>query len=69
MMSTYELFAHKQTKRLIISSIAPGIISLISGYYFIQYYGLDGALINYIITYGSYSLFTFYVVFNYWRKK
>ena len=67
MMSTYELFAHKQTKRLILSSIVPGIISLICGYFLIKDYGINGALVNYAITYGSYSLFTFFVVFKYWR--
>jgi O-antigen/teichoic acid export membrane protein len=65
MMATYELFAHKQTKKLIFSSIAPGIISMICGYFFIKNYGIDGALYNYIITYLSYALLTFYVVFKY----
>lgn len=68
MMSTYELFAHKQTKKLIVSSIVPGVISLICGYFLIKEYGINGALVNYAITYGSYSLFTFIVVWNYWRK-
>lgn len=68
MMSTYELFAHKQTKKLILSSVVPGIISLVCGYFLIKEYGINGALVNYAITYGSYSLFTFIVVWNYWRK-
>lgn len=68
MMSTYELFAHKQTKKLILSSVIPGIISLVCGYSLIKEYGINGALVNYSITYGSYSIFTFIVVWNYWRK-
>jgi len=68
MMSTYELFAHKQTKKLIVSSVVPGIISLVCGYFLIKEYGINGALVNYAITYGSYSMFTFLVVWNYWRE-
>jgi len=68
MMATYELFAHKQTKKLILSSIIPGVISLFFGYFFIKQYGVEGALYNYIITYLSYTLLTFYVVVKYIRS-
>lgn len=68
MIATYELFAHKKTKKLIWSSILPGVVSFISGYFFIQYYGSDGALYHYIFTYLSYSILTFYVVYKYWIK-
>ncbi|WP_305531484.1 hypothetical protein [Sulfuricurvum sp.] len=67
MMATYEIFAHKRTKILIVSSIIPGLLSLICGYFLIMYYGLAGALYNYALTYLSYSLLTFYVVYKYWR--
>ena len=69
MVSTYELFAHNQTKKLIVSSILPGVIALLGGYFFIKNYGIDGALYNYILTYISYALLTFYVVFKYSKKK
>lgn len=68
MMATYELFAHKQTKKLILSSIIPGVISLFFGYFLIKQYGIEGALYNYIITYLSYTLLTFYVVVKYIRS-
>jgi O-antigen/teichoic acid export membrane protein len=68
MISTYELFAHRQTKKLILSSILPGVISLIGGYFLIKNYGIVGALYNYIITYTSYSLLTLYVVYKYKEK-
>jgi len=68
MMATYELFAHKQTKRLLYSSILPGIISIVFGYIFIKYYGISGALYNYIITYLSYAILTFIVVIKYWKN-
>jgi O-antigen/teichoic acid export membrane protein len=67
MMATYEFFAHKQTKKLVYSSILPGIISMICGYFFIKEYGIEGALYNYILTYSSYAILTFYIVFQYWK--
>jgi O-antigen/teichoic acid export membrane protein len=68
MMSSYELLAHKKTKKLIVSSIVPGFFSLVFGYFLIKEYGINGALLNYLITYGSYSVFTFIVVFKYWKE-
>ena len=68
MMATYEIFVYKKTRLLLWSSIAPGIVSMIGGYFFIKYYGIDGALYNYIITYCSYSILTFFVVFKYWYQ-
>jgi O-antigen/teichoic acid export membrane protein len=68
MISTYELFAHNQTKKLILSSILPGIIAFLGGYFLIKDYGIEGALYNYMLTYISYALFTFYAVSKYWRK-
>jgi O-antigen/teichoic acid export membrane protein len=65
MIATYELFTHKQTKRLLISSIVPGAVSIVCGYYFIKKYGLDGAFYNYIVTYLSYSILTFMAVYRY----
>jgi len=68
MMATYEIFAHKQTKKLIWSSIIPGIISIVCGYFFIKFFGVEGALYNYIITYLSYALLTFYIVIKYTKS-
>ena len=65
MMATYEIFAHKQTKRLIISNVLPGLISIVGGYILIKSHGIEGALYNYILTYLSYAVLTFYVVFKY----
>lgn len=68
MISTYELFAHNQTKKLILSSIFPGLIAFVGGYFLIKNYGIEGALYNYMLTYVSYALLTFYVVSKYWRN-
>ena len=65
MISTYELFTCNQTRRLIISSIVPGVVSIVLGYFFIKNYGLSGALYNYIAVYLSYSILTFIAVFRY----
>jgi len=67
-ISTYEIFANKQTEKLIFSSILPGIIAFVGGYFLIKEYGINGALYNYIITYASYALLTFYAVYKFWKK-
>lgn len=69
MISTYEIFAHKQTKKLLIPTIIPGIVSIIGGYFLIKFYGINGALYNFTITYLIYSFMVFYVVIKYWRNK
>jgi len=68
MISTYELFAHNQTKKLILSSVLPGIIAFVGGYVLISNYGINGALYNYMLTYISYALLTFYAVYKYRRN-
>ncbi|MFT5759981.1 MAG: O-antigen/teichoic acid export membrane protein [Alteromonadaceae bacterium] len=68
MISTYELFAHNQTKKLILSSVLPGIIAFVGGYFLIKNYGIEGALYNYMLTYTSYALLTFLAVHNYRRN-
>lgn len=65
MMATYEIFSYKKTKLLLWSSVVPGIISISCGYFLIKYYGINGALYNYVITYLSYALLTLYVVSKY----
>jgi O-antigen/teichoic acid export membrane protein len=65
MISTYELFAHNQTKKLILSSVLPGVFAFVGGYFFVKNYGIEGALYNYILTYTSYALLTFYAVYKY----
>jgi len=69
MISTYQLFAHNQTKRLILSSVVPGIIAFGGGYILIGNYGVNGALYNYILTYSSYALLTFLAVFKYSKSQ
>lgn len=68
-ISTYELFAHNQTKKLILSSILPGVVAFVGGYFLIKNFGIEGALYNYILTYASYALLTFYVVAKYTKEK
>ena len=65
MISTYELFSQNQTKKLIVSSVLPGVIAFVGGYLFINNYGINGALYNYMLTYISYALLTFYVLIKF----
>ena len=51
---TYEIFAVKETKRLLKSTIFPGIWSIFAGYFLIKNFGIEGAIINFISTYLIY---------------
>jgi len=68
-LSIFEIFAHKQTKKLVLANIIPGVISVVFGFFLIKEYGIEGALLNYIFTYLSYSILTFYVVLQYSKVK
>lgn len=68
MMSTYEIFAHKKTKKLILPNIIPGISSMLFGYFAIKYYGLMGALVNFMLTYIIYGILTTVTVVKYKRS-
>lgn len=61
-VSTYEIFALKATKKLIIATILPGISSVVCGYFLIKYYQLHGAMYNFIFTYSFYSILTIITV-------
>ncbi|ATH06710.1 hypothetical protein BIY24_01775 [Halobacteriovorax marinus] len=49
-ISTYEIYAHNQTRRLIRSKIFPGMFSLIFGLILTKNYGLHGAITNHLLT-------------------
>ncbi|WP_461629858.1 lipopolysaccharide biosynthesis protein [Labilibaculum euxinus] len=65
---TYEIFALKETRRLLVSTILPGIWSVVGGYFLIKYYGVYGAVINFVTTYGLYLILTLITVVNYHFK-
>jgi len=68
-VSTYEIFALKATKNLLISTVIPGISSLLIGYFLVKYFGLKGAMMNFILTYSLYFGLTLIVVLKYHRKQ
>jgi len=59
---TYEIFALKETKRLLMSTIIPGIWSFLGGYFLIKYFGVKGAVINFVLTYIIYLILTLVTV-------
>jgi len=63
MVASYDIYVKKQTKILIYPSILSAIIAVVSGVYFINTYDLMGAMISYSLTYLSYSISIFYLVF------
>lgn len=67
-VSTYEIFALKATKKLILSTIIPGASSVVCGYFLIKYFQLQGAMYNFIITYFLYAILTFFIVVRFHAK-
>ena len=62
---TYEIFALKETKQLLMSTIIPGIWSVFAGYFLIKYFGIKGAVINFTSTYLIYLLLTIFTTLKF----
>lgn len=64
MLSTVEIYRRGETKKLLFSTILPGVLMSTVGYFLINTWGIFGAVINYIMGHCVYASFTFIVVFN-----
>lgn len=62
--STIEILRRKETKKLLIPNIIPGMFILICSPFLIESKGLIGAIISYVVAQVIYSLFTFTIVFK-----
>jgi len=60
-LSTIPMLAQMKTRKLMLPSILPGIISLICGLFLIKQFFITGAFLNYIITNLSYAILVFAV--------
>lgn len=65
MSTTSEIFAHNKTKLLLMPNIISGIASVIAFLFLVKFYGMNGALYAFIISYLSYSILTFFVVYRF----
>ena len=64
MLSTIEIYRTGKTKKLLFSTITPGILMSTIGYLLIKYSGFNGAIINYMMGHFVYAILTFKVTFN-----
>ena len=64
MLSTVEIYRRGDTKRLIISTILPGLFMATVGYVLINKLGFTGAVVNYMSGHIIYVTLTFLVIFN-----
>lgn len=64
MLSTIEIYRRGHTKKLIISTITPGLFMATVGFFLIRNNGMNGAVTNYMLGHIIYAAFTFCVVFN-----
>lgn len=64
MLSTIEIFRRNETKKLLMSTIIPGLLMATVGFFLVKSFGFNGAVINYIMGQMVYAVFTSIVVFN-----
>jgi O-antigen/teichoic acid export membrane protein len=69
MMTTFEIYSDKKTKKLILSSITPGLFSLVGGFFLIKEFSINGALISFVISYALYGILTFQASYMYRKLK
>lgn len=68
MILTIGIFAENKTELLILPNIAAGVVSILSGFFLVKSFGLDGAFYSYFLTFSCYSCLVFYVVIKNMRK-
>lgn len=50
-VSIYEIYYYKAPKKLILSNVLPGVLSIILGYFLIMKYKINGAIITYVVSF------------------
>lgn len=69
MSTTSEIFAYNRTKLLLLPNIASGIISVVAFLFCINFYGMKGTVYAFMISYLTYSILTFFVVYRFKNVK
>lgn len=64
MLSTIEIYRQAKTKKLLVPTILPGLSMSTVGFYLIKNWGLDGAIINYMIGQALYSVMVLPISFK-----
>lgn len=64
MLSTVEIYRRGETRKLIITTILPGLFMATIGYFLIKGLGFDGAVISYMMGHIIYLIGTYLVVFD-----
>ena len=65
MSTTCEIFAYNQTKLLLFPNIISGLVSIISFVILVKFYCMNGALYAFMLSYFTYSIITFFVVYRF----
>jgi O-antigen/teichoic acid export membrane protein len=65
MSTTAEIFAYNKTKILLLPNIVSGIVSIFSFIILVKYFAINGAVLAFIISYLSYSIITFILVYRF----
>lgn len=65
MLSTFEIYRCGNTKLLLLPTILPGILTGILGFFTVRYYGLKGAIFNYVLGQIVYSTIVLKISFKF----
>lgn len=65
MSTTAEIFAYNKTKILLLPNVISGIVSIFSFIVLVKYFSINGAVIAFVISYLSYSIITFILVYRF----
>jgi len=69
LMTTYEAFADMKTMVVFWPNIIAGLFSIVSSVFFINLYGLKGAMISFLVTNGGYASLLYLASRRYRRGK
>lgn len=64
MISTFEIYRSGDTKKLLFPTILSGIIPTIAGYFVVDSFGLNGAIVNYILGQLVYACLVFRISYK-----
>ena len=66
---SYVALVEKETKKLIVSNVMPGVFAIVIGFFLIKYYGLMGAFFTFLGTYALSGVLNTYIIISRYDHK
>lgn len=64
----YEIYYYKKPAVLLASNIIPGLFSILTGIFFIKFWGYSGAIITNVLSFALSGIITYFTVYNFSKK-